>query len=63
MNGKIEFRDKTIAEGQNRLPVYLETTNARNLAFYEKLGFEVSAHAPVPKGGPPMWAMVRPAAL
>jgi GNAT superfamily N-acetyltransferase len=41
------------------LPCYLETTNEANLPFYEKYGFEVSAHAHMAGGGPGIWGMVR----
>jgi ribosomal protein S18 acetylase RimI-like enzyme len=37
---------------------YLESTNPRNLPFYERLGFTVRGHINVP-GCPPMIAMLR----
>ncbi|MBK9180135.1 MAG: GNAT family N-acetyltransferase [Acidimicrobiales bacterium] len=43
------------AEG---LPAYLESSSARNVPFYERLGFAVTAEVPLPHGGPvirPMW--------
>lgn len=43
----------------DRLPAYLESSNGRNLGFYERLGFEVTwAASPVP-GGPVMRGMWR----
>lgn len=45
------------AEG---FPCYLETLTERNLAFYERHGFHVAASGELPKGGPMVWAMIRP---
>ena len=38
---------------------YLETSERRNLAFYERLGFVVLEEATLGKGGPKAWAMRR----
>ena len=46
-----------------RAPVVLLTSNPANVGFYEQHGFEVAAERPLPAGGPPAWAMVRPAVL
>jgi GNAT superfamily N-acetyltransferase len=43
----------------HRLPCYLETGVARNVPFYERHGFQVVAEGILPRGGPPLWAMVR----
>jgi len=40
-------------------PCYLETSEERNLAFYERHGFVVVGTAPLGNGGPPGWAMRR----
>lgn len=40
-------------------PCYLETSERRNLAFYERLGFVVLEEATLGKGGPKAWAMRR----
>jgi ribosomal protein S18 acetylase RimI-like enzyme len=40
-------------------PCYVETSEERNLAFYERLGFVVIGTAPQGKGAPPGWAMRR----
>lgn len=40
-------------------PCYLETSERRNLAFYERLGFVVLDEATLGKGGPKAWAMRR----
>jgi ribosomal protein S18 acetylase RimI-like enzyme len=42
-------------------PCYLETSEHRNLTFYERLGFVVLEEATLGKGGPKAWAMRRPA--
>jgi GNAT superfamily N-acetyltransferase len=44
-----------------RLPIYLTSTNPRNLPFYAKLGFEVLAAVPVADAAVmhPMWRPVR----
>ncbi len=39
--------------------VHLETTNARNLPFYQSLGFEVSHALRLEPAGPELWAMWR----
>lgn len=44
---------------QAGLGVHLETTNPDNLAFYRRLGFEVSGEARLTTDGPTMWAMWR----
>jgi GNAT superfamily N-acetyltransferase len=46
---------------QARCPCYLETSDERNVAFYERFGFKVVGTAPLGKGGPPGWAMRRAA--
>jgi GNAT superfamily N-acetyltransferase len=43
----------------DQLPCYLETGVARNVPFYERRGFQVVAEGALPRGGPPLWAMVR----
>jgi GNAT superfamily N-acetyltransferase len=48
-------RDRAGAGG---LPCYLETLNAADLPFYRKHGFAVAAAGAVPRGGPPLWAMI-----
>lgn len=43
------------------LPSYLETSNPKNLAFYQRFGF-VTLEEVRPEGGyPPLWSMRRPA--
>ncbi|MFN0064468.1 MAG: GNAT family N-acetyltransferase [Myxococcaceae bacterium] len=42
--------------------VFLETANARAIAFYERLGFRVTNTFDLSQGGPRMWTMVRPPA-
>ncbi len=42
------------------VPAYLEASKARNVALYQRHGFEVTAEFDVPDGGPHFWTMVRP---
>ncbi|NEE00780.1 GNAT family N-acetyltransferase [Phytoactinopolyspora halotolerans] len=44
------------------LGIHLETTNADNHAFYQRLGFEFTAERHLGTGGPTLWAMWRPPA-
>ncbi|HEX5502797.1 MAG TPA: N-acetyltransferase [Thermomicrobiales bacterium] len=44
---------------QANCPCYLETSEERNLAFYERHGFTVLETATLGDGGPPAWAMRR----
>ena len=41
------------------VPAFLETSDERNVRFYEGLGFEVTADYALPDGGPHTWAMTR----
>jgi ribosomal protein S18 acetylase RimI-like enzyme len=41
------------------VPAYLENTNRRNLAFYERRGFRVVAELALASGGPTVWPMWR----
>jgi GNAT superfamily N-acetyltransferase len=41
------------------LPAYLESSNERNVPFYERHGFRVTAELTVPAGGPTLWLMWR----
>ena len=41
------------------LPCYLETHKERNVAFYNKHGYEVVHSGSVPNGGPPYWCLKR----
>ncbi|MFH8344743.1 GNAT family N-acetyltransferase [Streptomyces sp. NPDC018045] len=41
------------------VPAFLETSDERNVRFYQRLGFEVTADYPLPGGGPRTWAMTR----
>ena len=44
-----------------RLPCYLETTNPRNVAYYEKHGFRLLGQRPITCSGPTVWGMRCPA--
>ncbi|WP_130799261.1 GNAT family N-acetyltransferase [Streptomyces otsuchiensis] len=41
------------------LPAFLETSAERNVRFYRRLGFEVTAEVELPGGGPKTWCMLR----
>ncbi len=41
------------------LPFYLDTSNEKSIAFFQKNGFEVHKHIPNPDRGPQFWTMVR----
>ena len=43
----------------DRLPCYLETTNEKNVPFYEKHGFKVVCEGNVPRHALHIWAMLR----
>ncbi|GLY66679.1 GNAT family N-acetyltransferase [Amycolatopsis taiwanensis] len=38
-------------------PAFLETSSERNVAFYERLGFQVTADVQLPDNGPRTWCM------
>ncbi|MYY80274.1 MULTISPECIES: GNAT family N-acetyltransferase [unclassified Streptomyces] len=40
-------------------PCFLETSTEQNVAFYERLGFTVTADVPLPGDGPRTWCMLR----
>jgi ribosomal protein S18 acetylase RimI-like enzyme len=40
-------------------PAYLESSNERNVPFYERHGFRVTAELTIPAGGPTLWLMWR----
>jgi ribosomal protein S18 acetylase RimI-like enzyme len=44
----------------DQLPAYLESSNAANVALYERHGFEVVNEERIGDDGPPMWFMLRP---
>jgi ribosomal protein S18 acetylase RimI-like enzyme len=43
----------------DRLPAYLESSNERNVPFYERHGFGVIGEVTIPAGGPTLWLMWR----
>jgi GNAT superfamily N-acetyltransferase len=42
-----------------RMASYLETSSETNVAFYERLGFQITGLVEIP-GGPSVWGMLRP---
>jgi ribosomal protein S18 acetylase RimI-like enzyme len=44
------------------LPCYLETTNQRNIVFYQRNGFRLVGDRPIARGGPTVWGMLCPSA-
>ena len=44
-------------------PAYLESTNIRNNALYERYGFEITGDYEFPDGGPSVWFMRRPPSI
>ncbi len=57
--GSALVKESLAKADESNCPCYLETSEERNLAFYERLGFAVVGTAPLGKGGPPGWAMRR----
>jgi len=60
--GSALMRDGLERADEARIPVWLETSKARNAALYERFGFEVVADEDAPEGGPHIWFMLRPPA-
>lgn len=42
----------------DRVPLYLETSNPDNLAFYDHFGFAVASEVVPVASGPPIWTMI-----
>jgi len=57
--GTMLVKEGLACADESKCPCYLETSEPRNLAFYQRQGFEVLEDAPLGKGGPPGWAMRR----
>ncbi|WP_328589989.1 histidinol-phosphatase, partial [Streptomyces cacaoi] len=55
--GTAVVRPGVTAAHQEGVPAYLETSDVRNLPFYQRLGFTVDAEVAVPDGGPRTWCM------
>ena len=46
---------------KDRAIAYLENSNPKNTPLYQRFGFEAQSELPLPKGAPPLLAMLRPA--
>jgi len=57
--GSALLRQVTEICDRRRCPAYLENSNERNLALYERHGFRPVREWHVPGGGPPIWFMAR----
>ena len=57
--GTALVREGLVAADKASVPCYLETSEERNLAFYQRHGFVVVGTAPLGRGAPQGWAMRR----
>ncbi len=57
--GSAVIRPGLAAAERAGVPAFLETSEKRNVGFYERLGFRVTATVEIPDGGPVTWAMLR----
>ncbi|GAA2434524.1 hypothetical protein GCM10010191_56240 [Actinomadura vinacea] len=57
--GGAVIRPGLAAAEREGVPAFLETSEARNVTFYERLGFEATAQYDLPDGGPTTWSMIR----
>ncbi len=60
LGGLLLRRLFSLAE-RDQLPITLETSNPKNLPFYQRLGFEVQGSLQTGRGVPPCWTMRRAA--
>lgn len=56
--GSAVIRPGITAAAHDGVPAFLETQHERNVAFYQRLGFEVTADFHLPDGGPRTWSML-----
>ncbi|MCP2287995.1 GNAT family N-acetyltransferase [Nocardia amikacinitolerans] len=57
--GAAVIRPGLAAAERAGVSAFLETSEERNVGFYERLGFRVTAAVDLPDGGPTTWAMLR----
>jgi len=57
--GSAVLRPGLEAAGRAGHPAFLETSTERNVAFYQRLGFTVTAEVTLPGDGPRTWCMRR----
>jgi ribosomal protein S18 acetylase RimI-like enzyme len=53
------MRSRLVRCDADQMPAYLESSNERNVPFYEGHGFRVIGELTVPGGGPTLWLMWR----
>jgi len=53
------IRQTLIECDRARVPVYLDTSNPRNLPLYERLGFKITGEVRSSSKAPPLWTMWR----
>lgn len=57
--GAVALRSVLDRCDRDGIPAYLESSNERNMPFYERNGFRVTERYDLPGGGPPVWLMWR----
>jgi GNAT superfamily N-acetyltransferase len=59
--GREIVRPGLLAAEEAGVPAFLETSDERNVRFYQRLGFVITAEVAIPDDGPTTWCMRRPA--
>jgi ribosomal protein S18 acetylase RimI-like enzyme len=57
--GQALMRSRLDRVDAEHAPAYLESSNADNIPYYMRFGFEVTGEITLPDGGPSMWPMWR----
>ena len=61
--GKALLKTLTDKADAERVPVYLETHEQMNLAYYNQFGFELVCETTIPEHGLALWCMIREPAI